>query len=138
MLDALFGKDIDVSGASEMDLFVPSIRGLENADAELVGVIGGDHSFVNAAGAAVAEMPPVEPGTEDALTKTQLLDQYGEVAAVLSRLVNEFGGEPVQVVPNATYASSDLGLIIGAAERCLFTLEIDGYGAGVAGIWTCI
>lgn len=138
MLDALFGKDVQVAGATEMDLYVPSLRGLMTNEDELVGAIGGDRGFVTVAGAALALMPAVTPGTEDEETHDELVEFYGEVANVLSRLVNDFGEERVRIDPGVTHSSENLGLIVGAAERCLFTLEIEGYGQGVAGIWTCL
>ncbi len=137
-LDLLYGKDVTVTGATEMELCVPSLCGLMTNDGELVGLIGAEHAFVNAAGAALALSDPVAPGTEDEATSTALFDSYREVVHALYRLVNDFGTEQVHLDPDRTHSNEDLGLIVGAAERCLFRLEIDGYGSGVAGIWTCL
>lgn len=137
-LDLLYGKDVQVTGATEMELYVPSLCGLMTDDGELVGLIGAEHSFVNAAGAALALDGPVDPGTEDEATSASLFLAYREVVEALYRLVNDFGTEHVHLDPDVTHSNEDLGLIVGAAERCLFRLEIDGYGAGVAGIWTCL
>lgn len=138
MLDALFGRDVRVSGATEMDLYVPSLRGLVTEDDELVGAIGGDRGFVATAGAALALQPAVTPGTEDDEAHQALIEFYEEVVAVLSRLVNDFGAESVRIEPAVNHPSEDLGLVVGAAERCLFALDIEGYGQGTAGIWTCL
>lgn len=135
VLDALFGRDVHVHGATEMDLYVPSICGLSTAADELVGAIGADRDFVDSTGAVLGEMSADGGGS---IGGTEPIDRFSEVTGVLAGLVNEFGDQPLTTRSNIDPSTTDLGLIIGAAERCLFTLEIEGVGTGVAGIWTCL
>ena len=136
MLGSLLGRDISVAVAPELELYSPSIAGLVNTDNELVGALGADFEFVAASGAALALMPPVPVEDVSDDDRSDLIEFYGEVANVLSRLVNDHGLERVRIDPGIEHPIEHLGLIVGAAERTLFQAEISGYGVGTVALFT--
>lgn len=136
LLSSLLGKDAKVEVAKELELYVPSIAGLVTNDNELVGALGADFEFVVASGAALALMPAVSVEDIADDDRADLLEFYGEVANVLSRLVNDHGLERVRIDPDIEHPIQDLGLIVGAAQRSVFRTEIAGYGLGTIAIFT--
>lgn len=138
MLESLLGRDVEVEGAEAIDLHVESVRGLVTNDNELVGAVGGDLNFVANAGASLALMPPVDVEALDGETEEAVVEFYGEVANVMSRLVNDHGDERVRIDPNMTHPIEDLGLVIGAGGGLIYSTTISGYGSGTVGLWSCL
>lgn len=138
MLESLLGRDVEVEGTGAIDLHVESVRGLVTNENELVGAVGGDLNFVANAGASLALMPPVNVEELDEETEEAVVEFYGEVANVMSRLVNDHGDERVRIDPNMTHPIEDLGLVIGAGGGQIYSTTISGYGSGTVGLWSCL
>ncbi len=133
LLSSLFGKDclarVEKVPANAEDGMVTRGRFVDNSG-ELIAVVLSDLPFAAFCGAAIAMLPP--GGAEDAVDDNELtemlVDAYGEVLNVLSRLFN------LQDRPHCRYQSMDTAPLeaapLEASLSARFSVEVQGYGTG--------
>ncbi|MCP5027940.1 MAG: hypothetical protein GY929_16820 [Actinomycetia bacterium] len=136
LLEKLIGKDISLSEPTSKDIHPSTLRGLVTDENELVALIGSDLPFAHFSGAALAMVPLDAVDAEATSPDEDLLEVYGEVANVLSRVVNEALPERVRIDPGLDIAVEDLAAVIKQGELAFGrAVNIDGYGAGVLAVW---
>ncbi len=136
LLEKLIGKGVSQSEPSSKEIHPSTLRGLVTDENELVALIGSDLAFAHFSGAALA-MVPLDAVDADATSPDEdLLEVYGEVANVLSRVVNEALPERVRIDPGIVHPIEELANIIRQGELAFGrSVSIDGYGAGVLAVW---
>ncbi|MCP3855965.1 MAG: hypothetical protein GY745_15805 [Actinomycetia bacterium] len=136
LLQKLIGKDIHLTELVSKEIHPSTLRGLVTDENELVALIGSDLPFAHFSGAALA-MVPLDAVDADATSPDEdLLEVYGEVANVLSRVVNEALPERVRIDPGLDHPVEELAQVIKQGELAFgCAVNIDGYGAGVLAVW---
>lgn len=137
LLTGLIGKDLTFQAGVDplppaeveehLTLFV------SDDDAPLM-LAGGDKAFAYFAGAALAMVP--KGRAADAITARQpdedLLENYFEVMNVITRAVNDQGGDHVRLIPQSSVVLADLP---EPAKGAGLDVTIDGYGTGKLSFW---
>ncbi len=136
LLGGLIGSDVQVQAASDVGVHPATARGLVTDDDQLVSVIAGDLAFAHNSGAALAMIPKGVVDSAGDAPDSDLLEIYGEVANVLSRLVNEARQDRVRLDPGMTHSADALAAIVGTGHLMVgCELTFEGYGPGKLGIW---
>lgn len=103
-------------------------------DAPLM-LAGGDASFAHLAGAALAMAPAetaraaIESGADD----EELIENYREILNVVTRAINDQGGDHVRLIPDGSPLPDPLPTTSGGHE---YSITIEGYGDGKMYFWT--
>lgn len=137
LLSALIGRDLKHTINSEplepsavenkLTLFV------DDVDDPLM-LAGGDDAFAFLSGAALAMLPKVraEEAIASGVDSDDLMDCYFEVMNVLTRVINDQGGDHVRLIPQSSVVLSDLP---DPVKGTGLDIEIDGYGTGRISFW---
>ena len=136
LLTALIGKDlnfeagVDPSTPAEIEEHLTLFVSDDNAPLMLAG---GDKAFAYLAGAALAMVP--KGRAEEAITGAadeDLLENYFEVMNVVTRAVNDQGGDHVRLIPQSSVVLADLPEPVKGAG---LDIDIDKYGTGRLSFW---
>ena len=111
------------------------LRKLLNDDDALVAVIASDLAFANRSGAALALMPAPMVATVGDEPDEDLVENYIEVANVLSRLVNEASRARVRIDPGLKVPPDQMQALVSACGCTAFHVDIEGYGVGDLAIY---
>ncbi len=136
LLSALIGKDLSFEANVEpptpaeieenLTLFVSD-------DDSPMMLAGGDRAFAYLSGAALAMVPKAR--AEDAISgdsDEDLMENYFEVMNVITRAVNDQGGDHVRLIPQASVVLADLP---EPAKGAGLNIDIDKYGTGRLSFW---
>ncbi len=135
ILKDLLRHDVEIAVTPHFAPHPGTLRGLVTNDNRLTDVIGGDLAFAHHVGAALAMIPAGivrEAGTEP---NESWLEAYGEVANVLSRVVNEASRTRRRIDPGLEHQFDDLSAIVSSGSAATYSLNLDGYGDGLLGFW---
>ena len=132
----LIGREVEVSVVGNLQPYAEACRGLIADDDKLVGVIGADLAFAHRAGAALAMVPPGAVEEQGDEPNELWLEYYGEVANVLTRVLNDAGSARVRIDPGVAHDPSQLLALAGKLPGRTFSVTIPGYGVGAVGVWT--
>lgn len=134
VVEGLLGRDIHLE-KSEVAPHVATLRGLVTDKNDLIGAIGSDLPFAHYSGAALALIPV--GGARDAgdSPSAELLENYREVANVLSRVANEATPPRVRIDPGMVHEDGSLMSLVSTSPSVGYRVEISGYGGGCVGIW---
>lgn len=136
MLGELLARDISVERVPSVPTHPTTYRGLVTDNNVLMAVIGGDVSFAHRSGAALAMIPATALEDKGDEPDDDLIEVYGEVANVLSRLVNEATPSRVRLDPGMEHSADELQAIVDSGDTIVScNVSIDGYGTGAFGIW---
>lgn len=136
ILTKLVGRDVDTSPSDAVATHVATYRGLVTNDGDLVAVIGCDLDFAHRSAAALAMIPAGSVSDEAKESNPELIEIYGEVANVISRLVDEATPVRVRLDPAVSHPADSMTTIVNrgsCAVAC--TASIEGYGSGSLGVW---
>jgi hypothetical protein len=136
LLESLLGKEVFSVEAPSFEPHSATLRGLVTDEDNLVAVIGSDLSFAHLSGACLALIPRGRAEDAGDQPDEDLLEVYGEVANVFSRLVNESSSRRVRLDPSMTHEEGDLRSIIASGTAILSAkVDIDKYGKGNVAVW---
>ncbi len=137
LLTALIGKDlsfdsgVDPLTPAEVEQHLTLFVGDDDAPLMLAG---GDKAFAYFSGAALAMVP--KGRAEDAITAREpdedLLENYFEVMNVVTRVINDQGGDHVRLIPQSSVVLADLP---EPAKGSGLDVNMDGYGTGKLSFW---
>lgn len=137
LLSTLLGRDltfesgIDPLPLADVEDHLTLFVGDDDAPLMLAG---GDRAFAYLAGAALAMVP--KGRAEDAIRSPQpdedLLENYFEVMNIVTRVVNDQGGDHVRLIPRSSVILEDLPEPVKGAG---LAIEISGYGVGKLSFW---
>lgn len=136
LLAALFGRDTSSTPAPDMTPHDDTFWGLVDEANTLQYVIGSDLSFAHRSGAALAMIPVgvAEDAGND--PDEDLLENYREVANMVSRAVNEVASCRVRLDPGLPMDDGERQGIVESGEALQMAVEIAGYGSGALAIWS--
>lgn len=136
LLGALIGRDLThEAGLDALDLSAVENNltlFVDDDDLPLM-LAGGDTAFVYYSGAALGMLPKgradeaVASGGDD-----DLLENYFEVMNVLTRVINDQGGEHVRLIPGSSVALDELP---DPEKGSSMAITIEGYGVGRLSFW---
>ena len=134
MLGDLLGKTVTLTPADRFSPHAAASHGLIDNDDSLVYVIGADLAFAHRSGAALAMIPA---GAVDSVTVPDgdLLENYQEVANVLSGIVSEVAHTRVRLDPTMDQQAPEIAGTTVSGTAVTFLVSVDGYGDGCLGIW---
>jgi len=136
LLRGLIGRDVQVQAVDAVDVHPSTVRGLVTDDNQLVSVIAGDLAFAHMSGAALAMIPMGVVEAAGNQPDADLIEVYGEIANVLSRLVNEARPDRVRLDPGMTHSDEALAAIMSSGHLMVgCELTFEGYGPGKLAIW---
>ncbi len=137
LLTALVGKDltfeigVDPLTPDEVEQYLTLF--VSDDDSPLM-LAGGDKSFAYLSGAALAMVP--KGRAEDAITGNEpdedLLENYFEVMNVVTRAINDQGGDHVRLIPQSSVVLTDLPDPVKGSG---IDINLDGYGTGKMSFW---
>ncbi len=130
LLRKLLNRSVKVTLSKERPEHPATRRALVNDDNALVAVIASDLAFAHRAGAALALMPSPTVATVGDEPDEDLVENYIEIANVLSRLVNEASRARVRIDPGLTVPADQMQALISACGCTAFHVDIEGYGTG--------
>lgn len=134
LLGNLLGKDVTLTPIDRFAPHAQASHGLIDNDDNLRYVLGADLAFAHRTGAALAMMPA---GAIDSVTEPDddLLENYHEVANILSRAVNESAETRVRLDPDMDQQTPAVAGATSAGTAVTYLVTVDGYGDGSLGIW---
>jgi hypothetical protein len=135
ILKGLLNRNVKVALTDATPEHPATRRALVNDDDALVAVIAADLAFAHRTGAALALMPPgtvVKVGEEP---DEDLMENYIEVANVLSRVVNEASRARVRIDPGLEVPPQQMQALISACGCTAFEVEVEDYGSGNVAVW---
>lgn len=137
LLSALIGKDLSVGPnepASDPSSMAGFLHVFVDDDDKPVMLAGAEAPLAYNMGAALALIPKAraEDAAKSAEIDEDLYENYFEIMNVLTRVVNEAGGDHVRLVPGSTV---DPDAIPAAASGRSCTIGVDGYGEGKLSFW---
>jgi len=136
LLGGLIGREVQVQAASNVEVHPATVRGLVTDDNQLVSVIACDLAFAHFSGAALAMIPKGVAEAAGDQPDADLIEVYGEIANVLSRLVNEARADRVRLDPGMTHSEEALAAIMSSGHLMVgCELTFEGYGPGKLAIW---
>lgn len=135
ILGGLLNRKVKVAPSKAKPEHPATRRPLVNDDNGLVAVIASDLPFAHRSGAAVALMPPAMVAAVPEVPDEDLMENYIEVANVLSRVVNEASRARVRIDPDLKVPASQMQALIDACGCTAFDVDIEDYGAGSVAIW---
>ena len=96
---------------------------------------GGDIAFAHLSGAALALVPleQAQFAIDSKTNNDDLLENYREILNVVTRAINDQGGDHVRMIPGDAPLPDPLPATSGGHE---YTVTIDGYGDGKLFFWT--
>ncbi|MEM7337941.1 MAG: hypothetical protein AAF467_04775 [Actinomycetota bacterium] len=136
ILAELTGQDVKAEQASDITPHPATYRGLVTPENKLVAVIASDLNFAHRCGAALAMIPATAVEDDAEEVEDHLIEFYGEVANVLSRLANEAYAEHLRLDPGFDIPAEVLQKIIDNGTMTIgANTTIDPHGSGAVGIW---
>lgn len=135
ILRKLLNRTVKVTPSKESPDHPVTRRALVNDDDALVAVIASDLAFAHRSGAALALMPAPMVATVGDEPDEDLVENYIEVANVLSRLVNEASRARVRIDPGLKVPPEQMQALVSACGCTAFHVDIEGYGAGDMAIY---
>lgn len=135
ILGGLLNRRVKVAPSKAQPDHPAARRALVNDDNALVAVISSDLAFAHRAGAALALMPPGTLPKTDEQPDEDLVENYIEVANVLSRLVNEASRARVRIDPGLEVPASQMQALISACGCTAFEVDVEDYGVGNVAVW---
>lgn len=137
LLTSLLGKSITfVSGVEPL---VPSdvedhlMLFVSDDDAPLM-LAGADKAFAYYSGAALGMVPPgpAKEAINSSEKDEDLLENYFEVMNIVTRVVNDQGGDHVRLIPQSSVVLGELPEIVKGAG---LDITVEGYGTGKLTFW---
>ena len=136
LLGQLLGRAVHLHPVSEVHADSNTFRGLVTESNHLVAVVAGDLAFAHQSGAALAMVPNAMLEDINETTSQDLLENYTEVANVLSRLVNEASKDRIRLDPGIVHDEEALQAIVDQNKTLArWQADIEGYGTSHFGIW---
>ena len=136
LLSGLLGRPVAASVAESGQLDPATLRGLVDDENNLISVIAADLPFAHRTGAAIAMMPAsaADDAGYDAADE-DLIENYHEVANVLSRAVNERSPSRLRLDPGLSHERAALVEVIRNGTGAVYTVDVNGYGEGHVAVY---
>ena len=136
ILSSLLSREVQAVQCQGFQPHPATYRGLVSDENHLLSVIASDLEFAHRSAAALAMIPAGAVENKLTVPDQDLMDFYGEVANVLSRLINEAAPTRLRLDPGMEHSAESLESIV-TGGACIISCEttIEGYGSGSVGIW---
>ncbi|MEZ5375284.1 MAG: hypothetical protein R2733_02160 [Acidimicrobiales bacterium] len=132
LLANLLGKDVEITAGGSIDRAAARIDNYVGDDNAVCYVVGSSKEFSAYSGAALAMLPPGRAAEAIKDGGDEMLDMaYQEVLNVLTRAINDLGGDHVRLPVGESFETPDLS----AVEPTTYTIDVSGYGSGVIAFW---